>query len=143
MFIICSIVYLNKLFDKYQKMVGHIINYRNTIWFGFRPGRGMVEVIFIVRQFTEKAQEHRGPLHLNFVDCKASFDTAWRKAPRASHRYLRAQNIRSWWLLFGQPPRESEGMKRHKHRSQVKSILLQIRLGNNLAMFEIINQRLN
>ena len=48
--------------------------------FGFRPGRGTVDAIFIVRQVIEKAQEHRVPLHFNFVDFKAAFDTVWRKA---------------------------------------------------------------
>ena len=48
--------------------------------FGVRPGRGTVDAIFIVRQVIEKAQEHRVPLHFNFVDFKAAFDTVWRKA---------------------------------------------------------------
>lgn len=48
--------------------------------FGFRPGRGTVDAIFVVRQIMEKANEHRVPLHLNFVDFKAAFDTVWRKA---------------------------------------------------------------
>ena len=48
--------------------------------FGFRPGRGTVDAIFIVRQLIEKAKEHRVQLHFNFVDFKAAFDTIWRKA---------------------------------------------------------------
>ncbi len=48
--------------------------------FGFRPGRGTVDAIFIVRQIIEKAREHQVPLHFNFVDFKAAFDTVWRKA---------------------------------------------------------------
>jgi len=48
--------------------------------FGFRPGRGTVDAIFIVRQIIEKAKEHQVPLHFNFVDFKAAFDTVWRKA---------------------------------------------------------------
>ena len=43
--------------------------------FGFRPGRGTVDAIFI-----EKAKEHQVQLHFNFVDFKAAFDTIWRKA---------------------------------------------------------------
>ena len=45
--------------------------------FDFRPGRGTVDAIFIVRQVIEKAQKHRAPLH--FVDFKGAFDTVWRK----------------------------------------------------------------
>ena len=41
--------------------------------------RGMEDAIFIIRQVIEKAQEHRVPLHFNFVDSKAAFDTIWRK----------------------------------------------------------------
>ena len=39
-----------------------------------------MEAICIVRQVIEKAQEHRVPLHLNFLDFKAAYDTVWRKA---------------------------------------------------------------
>ena len=38
--------------------------------FGFTPGRGTVDAIFIVSQVIEKAQEHRVPLHVDFVDFK-------------------------------------------------------------------------
>ena len=48
--------------------------------FGFRQGRGTVDVIFIVRQIIEKAREHQVPLHFNFIDFKSAFDTVWRKA---------------------------------------------------------------
>ena len=43
--------------------------------FGFRPGRGTVDAIFIVRQIIEKAKEHQVQLHFNFVDFEAAFDT--------------------------------------------------------------------
>ena len=39
----------------------------------------MVDAIFIVRQKIEKAKQHQVPLHFNFVDVKAAFDTIWRK----------------------------------------------------------------
>ena len=48
--------------------------------FGFRPGLGMVDAIFIVRHVIEITQEHRVPLHFNFVDFKAAFNAVWRKA---------------------------------------------------------------
>ena len=43
--------------------------------FGFSHGQGSVDAKFIVRQVIEQAQEHRIPLHFNFVDFKAAFDT--------------------------------------------------------------------
>ena len=48
--------------------------------FGYRPGRGTVDIILIVRQIIEKAKEHQVPLHFNFIYFKAAFDTIWRKA---------------------------------------------------------------
>ena len=43
--------------------------------FGFRPGRGTTDPIFIIRQLIEKAKDHQIPLHFHFVDFKAAFDT--------------------------------------------------------------------
>ena len=40
----------------------------------------MVGAIFIARQIIEKAQEHQVPIHFNFIDFKAAFDTIWMKA---------------------------------------------------------------
>jgi len=48
--------------------------------YGFRPGRGTVDAIFIVRQIIEKAREKNIPIHFHFIDFKAAFDTIWRKA---------------------------------------------------------------
>ena len=48
--------------------------------FGFRPGRGTTDAIFVVRQLMEKAREHKIPLHFKFIDFKSAFDTIWRNA---------------------------------------------------------------
>ena len=48
--------------------------------FGFRPGRGTTDAIFIIRQLIEKAKEHQIPLHFHFIDFKAAFDTIWKEA---------------------------------------------------------------
>ena len=48
--------------------------------YGFRQERGTVDAIFVLRQLMEKAREYKVPLHFNFVDFKAAFDTIWRKA---------------------------------------------------------------
>ena len=47
---------------------------------GFRSSRGTTDAVFIVRQIIEKARERRIPIHWNFVDFKAAFDTIWREA---------------------------------------------------------------
>ena len=41
-----------------------------------------MDAIFIVRQIMEKGKEHQVPLHFNFIDFKAAFDTIWRTALR-------------------------------------------------------------
>ena len=48
--------------------------------FGFRPGRGTTDAIFIIRQLIEKAKEHQIPLHFHFINFKAAFDTFCREA---------------------------------------------------------------
>ena len=48
--------------------------------FGFRPGRGTVDAIFVTRQILEKAKERNIQVHINFIDFKSAFDTIWRKA---------------------------------------------------------------
>ena len=48
--------------------------------YGFRPNRGTVDAIFIVRQIIEKAKERKVNLHFNFIDFKSAFDTISRKA---------------------------------------------------------------
>ena len=47
---------------------------------GFRSARGTTDAVFVVRQIIEKATERRIPIHWNFVDFKAAFDTIWREA---------------------------------------------------------------
>ena len=47
---------------------------------GFRSSRGTTDAVFVVRQIIEKARERRIPIHWNFVDFKAAFDTIWREA---------------------------------------------------------------
>lgn len=48
--------------------------------FGFHPGRGTVDTIYVVRQVMQKAKERKIDLHFHFIDFKATFDTIWSKA---------------------------------------------------------------
>ena len=52
----------------------------NDSQFGFRPGRGTIDVIFIVRQIIEKAREYQVRLYIYFIDFKTAFNTIWREA---------------------------------------------------------------
>ena len=48
--------------------------------FGFMPGRGTTDAVFIIMQLIEKAKEHQIPLYFHFIDFKSVFDTIWREA---------------------------------------------------------------
>ncbi len=64
---------LNRIQKETEKILGET-------QYGFRPGRGTTDAIFIVRQIMEKARERKIPLHLYFIDFKSAFDTIWRKS---------------------------------------------------------------
>ena len=48
--------------------------------YGFRPNRGTIDAIFIVRPLMQKSKERGINCHFHFVDFKNAFDTTWRKA---------------------------------------------------------------
>ena len=54
--------------------------YTSDRQYGFRPNRGTVNAIFIVRQLMQKAKERGIKCHYHFVDFKSTFNTIWRKA---------------------------------------------------------------
>ena len=62
------------------QVTGPIDNHLSEEQCGFRSSRGTIDAVFVVRQITEKAKERRIPIHWNFVDFKAAFDTIWRDA---------------------------------------------------------------
>ena len=70
-------VFLKILLERMKEKVDRKIKESQ---YGFRPGRGTVDAIFIVRQIIEKAKEKDIPLNLHFIDFKAAFDTVWREA---------------------------------------------------------------
>lgn len=42
--------------------------------FGFMPGKGTTDAIFVIRQMQEKHQERRKRLYYAFVDLEKAFD---------------------------------------------------------------------
>ena len=66
-------ILMNRMKDKVERKL-------KESQYGFRPGRGTVDAIFIIRQIIEKAREKKIPLNFHFIDFKAAFDTIWRKA---------------------------------------------------------------
>ena len=54
----------------------------DNIQFGFVPGKGTVDVIFMVRQLQEKFLEKRKDLFFAFVDLEKAFDGVPREVVR-------------------------------------------------------------
>lgn len=71
------------------KILAHIINTRLSALAeeilpesqcGFRPNRGTIDAIFVVKQMQEKCLEQQQPLYLCFVDLEKAFDRVPREA---------------------------------------------------------------
>ena len=68
-----NMVLVNKIREKTEV-------YTSERPYGFRPNRGTVGAIFIVRQLMKKPKEKGINCHYHFVDFRSTFDTIWRKA---------------------------------------------------------------
>ncbi|KAI8441503.1 hypothetical protein MSG28_015092 [Choristoneura fumiferana] len=71
------------------KVLAHIVNVRLSelaekclpeSQCGFRPSRGTIDAISVVRQLQEKSLEHQRPLYMCFVDLEKAFDRVPREA---------------------------------------------------------------
>ena len=75
-----------KLLEHTIKIVGRILERRiqtlvdlNKMQFGFMPGKGTVDVMFIVRRMQEEYQKKNKKLYVCFVDMEKAFDKVPRK----------------------------------------------------------------
>jgi len=75
-----------KLLDHVMKVLERVIEKRvrskvciNDMQFGFRPGRGTTDAIFIVRQIQERFVEKKRDLWMAFVDLEKAFDRVPRE----------------------------------------------------------------
>ena len=67
----------------------------DAMQFGFMPGRGTIDAIFIVRQLQEKYLEKKKKLYLAFVDLEKAFDRVPRDVVRWAMRKLGVDE----WLI--------------------------------------------
>ena len=84
-----------KLLDQVMKILERIIAGKirsnviiNSMQFGFRPGKGTMDAIFIVRQVQERFMEKKVDLWMAFVDLEKAFDRVPREVVWWSLRYL-------------------------------------------------------
>ncbi len=78
-----------KMTDQVMKTLEHVLEDHiramvniDAMQFGFMPGRGTKEAIFITRKIQEKYLPHKKPLCFAFVDLKNTFNQIPRKVFR-------------------------------------------------------------
>jgi len=71
-----SKVYTKVLQQRLKKKVEEVLAEEQA---GFRPGRGTVDQIFVIRQLAEKFFERNRTLYNNFIDFKQAFDSVWQQ----------------------------------------------------------------
>ena len=70
---------LDQVLKVTERIVEGVIRKQVDMQFGFIPGRGTTDAIFIVRQMHEKHLKRRKELYFTFVDLEIAFD---RNVPR-------------------------------------------------------------
>ena len=84
-----------KLFEQViEQYVRNVVNI-DGMQFGFMPGKGTMEAIFIIRQIQEKALFKCKTLYLTFVDLEKAFDRVPRKVVKWALRKVRVDE----WLI--------------------------------------------
>ena len=62
-----------------NKIAGEIDSKLSERQFGFQPGRGTTDVIFVLCQILEKASQHNVKMYMHFVHFKLAFDIIQRE----------------------------------------------------------------
>ena len=82
-----------KFFERIIEQEIRKVNYISDMQFGFMPGKGTIDVIFIARQLQEKYLGKNKNLYFAFVDLEKAFDRVPSDVVRLSMRKL---NIDEW-----------------------------------------------
>ena len=98
----CGSYYGIKLLDHVMKILERVIEKRvrskvsiNDMQFGFMPGKGTTNAIFIVRQIQERFLEKKMDLWMAFVDLEKAFDRVPREVVCLALRRLGVEE----WLV--------------------------------------------
>ena len=82
-----------KFFERIIEQEIRKVNYISDMQFGFMPGKGTIDVIFIARQLQEKYLGKNKNLYFAFVDLEKAFDRVPSDVVRLAMRKL---NIDEW-----------------------------------------------
>ena len=107
-----------KLLEHAMKIVERVLERRiqtpvnlNEMQFGFMPGKGTVDAIFIVRRMQEEYQKKDKKLYMCFVDMEKAFDRVARKVMEWAMRMkgLSEVIVRAVMNLYDGAKTKSEG----------------------------------
>ena len=80
--------HLMKVFEKViEKHIRDIVNI-DEMQFGFMPGKGTIDAIFIARQIQERYRDKKKDLYFMFIDLEKAFDRVPRKVVKWAMRKL-------------------------------------------------------
>ena len=81
-----------------EKQIRMLVNL-NEMQFGFMPGKGTVDAIFIVRRMQEEYQKKDKKLYMCFVDMKKAFDRVPRKVMEWAMRKKGLSEVIVWSVM--------------------------------------------
>ena len=85
-----------KLLEHAMKIVEKVLERRfwrmvkmDEMQFGFMPGKGTIDAMFILRRLQEEYLDKEKKLYMCFVDLEKAFDSVPRKVGNEEERYIR------------------------------------------------------
>ena len=81
-----------------ERQIRTLVNL-NEMQFGFMPGKGTVDAIFIVRRMQEKYQKKDKKLYMCFVDMEKAFDRVPRKVMKCAMKKKGLSEVIVWAVM--------------------------------------------